>query len=288
MENEKVSRGVVANDPADSMPDGGAVHFQSLLVPYTPSTTSAWIRDWESLDGMLLAISFAEPSFHTVEGSAILVAPGFALCAWHVLEDRIEALATGKHSITCFGISANGLQIWKVRKITSVPNSDLAILGLELASNLPDDSTFYKTVATTRLPKINERVTIFGFRSSSEKYERTAESGMNFDGNLLVCAGEVVDRFPTGRDRVMMPWPSLEVACPSWGGMSGGPVFNSEGEIIGLLSTSFSTTDGNGPSYISLLIPALTAGFEGGWPAPLFRGRTTLLELDHRLFQLTG
>lgn len=50
--------------------------------------------------------------------------------------------------------------------------------------------------------------------------------------------------YPHGRDRVMLPWPVLEVDCPTWGGMSGGPVFDEHGHLIGLLCSSFSVEEG--------------------------------------------
>ncbi len=74
----------------------------------------------------------------------------------------------------------------------------------------------------------------------------------------------------------MLPWPSLQIDCPSWGGMSGGPVFDSEGKLLGLLSSSLD----NGPSFVSLLWPALTCPFEGGWPPESFEGKRTLLNID--------
>ena len=283
MEKNKTRSGCVTEDPASTLPIGSQINFVSLLLPYVPEQASAWIKDWESFDGMLLAITFTDASSHRLEGSAVIVGPGIALCATHVIQSRLASLSAGTEAITCFGITSNGLQIWKVTKITVVPNSDLSILGLALASALESEGTLYKSVITTRLPKIGEQVTIFGFRSSEYIFPRSTEPGAMFKANILVCTGKIVERYPSGRDRIMLPWPALEIACPSWGGMSGGPVFDNTGKVVGLLSSSFSTDDNLGPSYASLLFPALTANFEGGWPTPLFMTSTTLLEMDPRL-----
>ena len=51
----------------------------------------------------------------------------------------------------------------------------------------------------------------------------------------------------------MLPSPCIEVNMETLGGMSGGPVFNEEGRLIGILSSSF---DG-GPSYVTLIWDAL-------------------------------
>lgn len=87
----------------------------------------------------------------------------------------------------------------------------------------------------------------------------------------------------SGRDRVMMPWPCLEVSCPTWGGMSGGPVYDSNGLLVGILSTSIEAGDVAGPSFISLVWPALATQFEGGWPEAMFPRPCKLLDLDARL-----
>lgn len=276
------SVGVVAPDPATTVAPGAAFRLEAILLKYVPPAEPAWLEDWESLHGVLLAVQFSDIGSHRIDGSAVLVAPGVALCASHVVQPRIDDLLASREAMTCFGVTKAGLQIWRTKKITIVPNSDLAILGLELASSLSDGDSLYQTVVTTRMPKIGEQLTIFGFRAAQDFFERSSAPA-EFTANILICSGKVVARYIAGRDRVMMPWPVLEVACPSWGGMSGGPVVDSEGKVLGLLSSSFSTQDNTGPSYVSLVIPCLTTRFEGGWPAPLFKDPRSLMELDPRL-----
>jgi hypothetical protein len=65
--------------------------------------------------------------------------------------------------------------------------------------------------------------------------------------------------------------------------MSGGPVFDTTGHLLGLLSSSFTTVENDGPSNVSLLLPALSARFEGGWPGSFFKNPATLLDLDPRI-----
>ena len=274
--------GVVAEDPASSLSVGSQLFFQSVLQTYTPPSTATAVQDWASLDGILLAVTFSDLAFNRIEGSAIVVAPGIALCAAHVIEPHLEAMVEGHEAATCFGIIASGLQIWRVRKVTIVPHSDLAILGLELASALQSGTTLFQSAITTRMPKLGERVTIFGFRASEEAFERVAPDAPVFGASLLVCAGEVIDRHLTRRDSVMLPFPVLAVACPTWGGMSGGPVSDCSGRVLGLLSSSVTGDQSEGPSYVSLLLPALSAPFEGGWPAPLFAKSGSLIALDHQ------
>ncbi len=275
MEPPKAVVGVIRSDPANEVPIGAGIKFMSCLMSHTIDDASAWVKDWESFHGTVLAVAFLDSEHHRIEGSAVVVAPGIAIAAAHVFASRIDAGLDGREQIYCYGITRAGMQIWRTQKIILVPNSDLAILGLELNSPLPADNTMFQTMITTRVPKIGERVTIYGFRASEEVFLRSEYA---WGGNLLVCAGNVSERYVKGRDSVMMPWPVIEVDCPSWGGMSGGPVFDSSGKVLGLLSSSLSADSGNGPSYVSLLIPALMARFQGGWPSPLFKQPRTLWE----------
>jgi len=282
MSSNKISHGIITDDPAKTLPIGSKLCLEPFLVEYSPPVNSSWVSNWESLNGVVLAITFTNGQADRIEGSAVIVAPGIALCSAHVIQPKIDALMSSLEEVICFGLTSKGTQIWRIRKVTIVTDSDIAILGLELSSDISPEDTIHQTVITTRLPKIGERVTIFGFRAGELEFPRVGNEVPTFSFNLLVCAGEVVERY-VSRDRVMMPWPTLEVSCPTWGGMSGGPVFDSNGKILGLLSSSFTTDSGDGPSYVSLLIPCLSTQFEGGWPGPLFRGKQSLLELDPRI-----
>jgi hypothetical protein len=142
---------------------------------------------------------------------------------------------------------------------------------------------FNQAIISTRFPKIGENLLIAGFRASDYEFKvfngDKGEKLISYSGNVLACNGSVTNRFPAGRDTSMLPWPTLEVSCPSFGGMSGGPVFDSKGMLIGLLSSSYD----EGPSYISLIWPALATRFEGGWPNSFFEGEKTLIDLTPQL-----
>jgi hypothetical protein len=70
--------------------------------------------------------------------------------------------------------------------------------------------------------------------------------------NPLFYAGEVVQCFPEGRDRIMMPGPCYQTSMHLHGGASGGPVFDSRtGRVCGINSTSFA--DATDVSFISMI-----------------------------------
>lgn len=274
-------KGVITDDPAVTMPPGSSVTFCSVLLTHDFNAEAVWLDDWQSPDGVLLSMHFASKAekWIKVEGSAVLVAPGVALCATHVIEPHADTLMASATGVICIAIARHGLNIWRVRKVSNVPNTDLTLLGLSLASAPPPTGMFYQAAITTRLPRVGEKLAITGFRAIADESKIVGSKEFSISGRVLVCTGEVSERYLKRRDASFVRWPALEVQCPAWGGMSGGPVFDERGLLVGLLCSSFGDA---GPSYVSLLWPALTHGFQGGWPEVLFTQERSLLTLDPR------
>jgi hypothetical protein len=155
--------------------------------------------------------------------------------------------------------------VWNCRKITMPPGTDLAILILSYATTLPPNNTFTMAAITARLPKVGEQVSMVGF-TAVENEVPFDPVGYSVRGNVRVSVGTISERHPTGRDKFLVPWPALKIASYASGGMSGGPVFDQHGHLLGILSTSYETEDQLGPSYISLLWPALVAPIDAEWP----------------------
>lgn len=79
-------------------------------------------------------------------------------------------------------------------------------------------------------------------------YPETTHSGnkINFVGNYY--DGIVEEYLPNGRDYTMLPNSCYRTNMKILGGASGGPVFNSSGNVIGINSTGFNDAE---PPYIS-------------------------------------
>ena len=263
----KVSKGVVTGDPAKVLPIGSELRFQPTPIIGAVQEGAATLRNWEFFEGLLLQIALTDDEFMRVEGSGVMVAPGVALCATHVIEPHFERLLTGQGIGTCFGICANNLQVWNIRKVTSVPNTDITILSLELTSDLPPENTFIQSVITTRTPARGEPLTICGFRAGKPAFQR-GEKVVKASGELWVCKGSIIQAFPLGRDKAMIRWPALAVSVPAYGGMSGGPVFDSYGLLVGLLCSSIVFGDGQGLICILIVAGAYSPirGHVAQWP----------------------
>jgi Trypsin-like peptidase domain len=143
-------------------------------------------------------------------------------------------------------------------------------------------ATFSQASITTRLPKVGEQLIISGFRASSSVFESTGGAFIDLGAEMLLCSGVVTARYPaaSGRDRVTAPWPCIEVDCPSWGGMSGGPVFDQRGFIVGLISKGWNCVDDPSPMVTALLWPALGLQMKSfGWPPSLGSAGRSLLNM---------
>ncbi len=132
------SHGVLTSDPTANPQIGDTLKFNAIqFSPYLgeKELSIMSLSNWEVYEGTLLSISFANSKTHKILGSGVLIGPGIALCAKHVIEEHYDMLINGKLEAQCMGFTSQGLQIWRVKKINPIENSDMVILGLIFASN---------------------------------------------------------------------------------------------------------------------------------------------------------
>jgi hypothetical protein len=268
--------GTVTADPLLGLPVGAKINFSSQLFTSDAPRGLNDIHNWDFFDGAVVGLHFGAPLNQLVLGSGVMVAPGVALAAKHVVEPKIEAIMRGGAGFMCTAIASSGLIIWQPRHLALVDNTDLALLTLECASPLPE--VFRNATISTRLPKVGERIFIAGVRHEFETEGELPDLNMR----MMVAVGTVTVRYEQGRDRVMYPWPILEVDCHALHGMSGGPAFDERGFLIGLLSAS-TDAEPPGPAFVSLLWPALTTRVTPPWPPGLYPVAVSLLEMDRKL-----
>lgn len=206
-----------------------------------------------------------------------MVAPGVVLTARHVIEPQQEHLVSGQQEIICSAITSTGLVIWTCHEVTLMGSAGLALLMVRSASALPD--VLHLATLTTRLPRVGEKLVIAGVRHhATEPTDIVAELELS----MMVAQGVVTARYANGRDRILLPSPCLEVDCPAIGGMSGGPAFDSDGFLVGSVTSSIEGVPG-GPTYVSLLWPCFPEKIRPIWPDRLYKEPTSLLQMDRRL-----
>lgn len=203
-------------------------------------------------------------------GSGIIVGPGLVLTASHVFD---EFPRTGSGPVLLSFLPENKARAWLPTSTVTCsgpssyspwdPNSkkvsDLTIVSCNLNSEAHVEYPLSLVPMELCLPLIGTRLWAVGFRDGEIGEDIASVSP-------LLASGLVTNCFPHGRGE-RMPSPCVEVDMETLGGMSGGPVFNEEGHVVGIVSSSFE----GGPSYVTLVWDALRLSVEG-LPSEIWEG----------------
>jgi hypothetical protein len=215
----------------------------------------------------LVALALLEEAGTTVLGSGVMIGPGLVVAATHVL-DEFRARNADPVLLTFL---PDGTRAWLPRESSTVSGpstfgadrrivSDISLLSCTLNSDAHEHHPLTLAPLQISLPLVGERLWAFGYR-----HEVLEDAAALI--NPLVTSGLVTSVFPNGRgDR--MPSVCIEVAMDTKGGMSGGPVVNANGDLVGIVSSSF---DG-GPSYVTLIWEALRINVSNRLPSLALRG----------------
>jgi V8-like Glu-specific endopeptidase len=248
---------------------------------WTASDPGARIAaDPSAWDGTLLALLATSGDRQYVFGTAFIIGPGIALTAAHVMREHYEAGHfddLSESSLLGIGSKPDGsLVFWQVNhSATSSLDDDIAILAVEPRSKFESGSTIDVMPCSVISPKVGDVVSVAGFRATREVFD----AGPALELAAVIGRGVVLDIFEEGRGS-SYPTPCFAVDIPTVGGMSGGPVVNSEGRVLGVLSRGMGGEEGY--SMVSLLRLAMASTFGGAWPPGWHRPN---IELMKRLVQ---
>jgi hypothetical protein len=233
--------GVVTGDPFADLPVGFSIPMEPIVMGSSDAhRVASGVTNWDFFEGALLSVVTRQHGSSPLEaaGTAVIVAPGLALTATHVIDQALADLPNGVAAVSCLGIRSTGPDIWNVRSVSYSDGDDFAYLSLQLASRLTPGWRFTSFAVTTRAPRDGEVLTILGFRFDHR------EDG-EFAGDLYAAAGRVVSVYHPMRDSFLMPYPTIEISCGSLGAMSGGAVVNGDGILVGVVGRGLVTNDGS-------------------------------------------
>jgi hypothetical protein len=206
----------------------------------------------------LVALALMEDDGPTILGSGVMVGPGLVLAATHVLEE----FAARSACPVLLTFLPDGSRAWLPRESSTVSGpsafgedrrviSDVTLLSCTLNSEAHAHRPLTLAPLQISLPLVGERLWAFGYRHGALQNATALITP-------LVTSGLVTAAFPQGRGERMQS-ACIEIAMDTKGGMSGGPVVNANGDLVGIISSSI---DG-GPTYVTLIWEALRLSVRG-------------------------
>ena len=194
--------------------------------------------DLHQVDGMVLALDWVVGNAHHIWGSAVLVAPGVALTARHVVDEmRAKGFLGGEGGhLLAFGFHPDGMAIWNPRSFTTIGDGDLAMLTLTRVTAGPGvvaqhPISLNVAVMAARQPSVGEIVSLVGYAASEMRFDMADWQAAGV--SLLGGVGPITDLYSDGRD-LSLPNPAIAVCARTVGGMSGGGAFDEHGRLIGV------------------------------------------------------
>jgi hypothetical protein len=287
----------MVDDPLAGRPTDAPIPIRLVEPGFAPaSAVPDGVKNWDYYDGAIVMVGITDGEAYTVEGSGVMVAPGLVVSATHVLRDHADAIAARDLSVYCIGVrSGQRADLWAVPRSLryAEDNSDIMFLSVELSSEISDDWYVSCIPISTRMPAERERLQIVGYRC--ERPDAAPEPlpfirGVRAvgRGDLYVAVGETETIHYPQRDALLAPFPAIEIGCGALGGMSGGAVIDEQGALVGILSRSFDTEDGRGPSTAAWIIHALMFDVTLPWPPGAYEPDTPILNLPHDQLTIYG
>lgn len=204
-------------------------------------------------------------------GTAVMVGPGIAMTALHVVQDYfmefdrtelVEAKTKYKRgSFDVFALHPESKGEWKAQKISfHALRPDIAYLFLEPNNDVAQTRNTIFATLNLNPPAVGEEVFAYGFVEATDGAQtHTIDFGNGMKRAFAYSGGVVKEVHDEYRDKGRLTFPCFHTNARFDGGMSGGPVFNLNKEVIGLVCSSLppSMEHEEHVSYASLLWPSM-------------------------------
>jgi hypothetical protein len=232
-------------------------------------------------------------------GSAVLVSDRLALCARHVLNDYWEKAQYGPipegetvanfQMLAAGGFGAARTCQWDVEKFWTRAETDVAVLAVTPREG--EARGWNYPVVDLAPPRVGETVIACGFTdSSAEETTLSGSPAFIWTDRPTVSRGVVTAVHHRKRDDGFLTFPCFEFDGRVDPGMSGGPIFNGDGRLCGVVASGEGNDVDGYRSAGALLWAAMAIELDGaalGEPAgkyPLlrvaFEGRISAVGLD--------
>jgi len=136
---------------------------------------------------------------------------------------------------------------------------DIALIKLSLPTDARTGELLRFPAHPLRLrpPVVGEFAFALGYRAMTWEVDHEAKR-QTLQQKYSATKAVVEEVHLGGRDRVMLPFPSFRIAGRIDGGMSGGPMLDAQGQVMGVVCSSIPRgEDAQDSSYGSLIAPAM-------------------------------
>lgn len=242
-----------------------------------------------------LSIGAYQGTDFLISGTATFIAPYLAITAKHVVEHywrefkRTEMKTNEsknrldlKGNFNIIGVQTleNGQKgaLWTVQQIYISAATDIAYINLIPFSNEAKNYKWRFPRLEMLPPKVGSRIHAFGYRNSS-----ASADGNNVEWRIegTTSMGDVKEVHNLRRDNFSINFPCIHTNARFDGGMSGGPVFNSDGKIFAIISSNLPPTEEgeDHASYAALIWPSMNTMINLNRQGIDFAGFYPILEL---------
>jgi hypothetical protein len=201
-------------------------------------------------------------------GTAFTIAPGLMLTASHVMQEAVEgqgALVEGAMAgVVCLASSDEAASeffgaLLPIERSRHYQSFDIALLEVGVPFIDDEPVPLLQLPLTAELPTVGDQVIALGYSrlDASHRQHGEVESAYQLQQDFNGTRGRVEEVHPVRRDW-FLPFPCFRTNARFDGGISGGPVFNAEGFVCGVVCSGYELGEEEVgyTSYASILFPA--------------------------------
>jgi hypothetical protein len=207
----------------------------SLIRPNTSAEFSHPISTYvATLSGFVDTRAF-------VGGTAVIIAPGFAITASHVIEEIWAQFGYDRSAKNIeLDIYVNQLTTgacWYVCHASSWIGTDITVLSLKARNEQARSASIGRLPIAVDPPPPEANVTALGYPNTELTIPRNDHNvlEMNFSITPTVSEGTVIEIHRSFRDTANLRFPCFAVNAEFTAGMSGGAVFDQSRQLCGLV-----------------------------------------------------
>jgi hypothetical protein len=182
--------------------------------------------------------------YYDAAGTCVMINGPLAITARHVVEDYWRSFEKDVHRrdindgnnegtfhLRAYQISGDGksLAVFDVNKVFFSNCTDIAFLKLKPVLGNP---IMFRTALSLLPPPVGSQIQGFGYHSARAT---ELQGVLQISRSPVTTAGRVTEIYDERRDRSALNFPCFETNARFDGGMSGGPIFNEDGRLCGII-----------------------------------------------------